>query len=152
VAAQCPAQMEFPVGTGPGCAVPTTRTPRPRVRFFKHAILHQQFGHKLLELVSLRAQPLHFVAGRFACSVACQPLLARLQKVLRPAIIEVLVDASLRHSSAMLSSPRRPANHDPGFLFCRELPPSRPADVAHGLFRFFRMRIRFRSDLHSSRG
>ena len=38
-----------------------------------------------------------------------QPLLARLQEVLRPAIIEVLVDALLGHSSAMLSSPRRPA-------------------------------------------
>jgi hypothetical protein len=33
-------------------------------------------------------------------------------------------------------------NHDPDFL-CRELPPSRPADVAHRLFRFFRMRIVF---------
>ena len=45
--------------------------------------------------MTLRAQPLHFVAGRFACGIAGQPLLARLQEVLRPAIIQILVDALL---------------------------------------------------------
>jgi hypothetical protein len=128
------------------------RIPIPERAFFKHAVLHQQFGHKFLELVSLRAQPLHFVAGRFACGVACQPLLARLQKVLRPAIIEVLVDALLAAQLSDTVFAAQTRNYDPDFLFCRELPPGRPADVAHRLFRFLRMRIRFRSHLHSSRG
>jgi len=127
------------------------RTPHPRARFFKHAVLHHQLGQQLLELVSLRAQPLHFVAGRFACTIAGQPLLACLKEVLRPAVVEVLVDAFLaaQLSDAVFAAQTR--NHDPDFLICRELPPSRPANVAHRLFRFFRMRIRFRSHLRSFR-
>ena len=39
-----------------------------------------------------------------------QLLLPRLRELLRPAIIEVLVDAFLAASSAMLSSPRRPSS------------------------------------------
>jgi hypothetical protein len=39
--------------------------------------------------VSLRAQTLHFIAGRLARCITRQPLLARLQEVIRPAIMQV---------------------------------------------------------------
>jgi hypothetical protein len=69
------------------------------------SISSQQF----LELMAIRWQALDFIAGRFTCGIASQPLFARLQEVLGPAIVEVLVNPSLRHSSATLSSPRKPA-------------------------------------------
>lgn len=69
--------------------------------------------------MTLGAQPLDLVAGRFACG---KSLLACLQEVLRPAVIEVLVDPSLRHSSAMLSFAAQARNHDRTFSsaeYCR---------------------------------
>jgi hypothetical protein len=68
--------------------------------------------------MTLSAQPLDLVAGRFACGVAGQPLLACLQKVLGPAIIEVLVDTFLaaQLSDAVLAAQTR--DHDPD-LFLR---------------------------------
>src|ERR1700683_4319090 len=63
--------------------------------FFEQAVLQQQLGQQFLELTRLRLDRLDLVAGRFARSVARQPLLAGLKQVLGPAVIEILADPFL---------------------------------------------------------
>ncbi len=53
---------------------------------------------------------LELVGGGFPHRVSSEPLLAGFWKLLRPAVIEVLVDALSAASSATLSSPRKPSN------------------------------------------
>src|SRR5690242_583086 len=84
------------------------RTRHRRSRFFEQAVLEQHLGQQLLQLLGLRAQSFDLVAGRFPGGVAREPLLVRLQEFLRSAVVQILVDAFPRHSSAMLSSPRSP--------------------------------------------
>src|SRR5271154_1512737 len=121
--------------------------PIPEHAFFKHAVLHHQLGQQFLELVSLRPQPFDLVAGRFTRGIAGQPLLARLQEVLRPAIVKVLVDPFLaaQLGNAVLAAQAR--DHDPDLVLSREVPPGRPPYVAYRLLRLFRLRIDFRSHL-----
>jgi len=66
--------------------------PIPDHAFFEQAVVQRQLGHDLLEGQSLTAQALDFIGCRLAGGIARQALLARLQELLRPAIIEVLVD------------------------------------------------------------
>src|SRR5688572_1298119 len=77
--------------------------------FFERAVLERGFGQRLLELARLGSQPLDLVRSGLARGIAGEPLLAGLQELLGPAIIEVWAMPSLRHSSAMLSSPRSPS-------------------------------------------
>src|SRR6516164_10870532 len=92
-------------------------------------------------------QDLGFPVPDFTRGIAGQPLLARLQEVLRPAVVEVLIDpflaAQLGH--AVLAAQAR--DHDPDLIFSREMPPGRPPYVAYRLLRLFRLRIDFRSHL-----
>ena len=43
----------------------------------------------------MRLDRLNLVAGRFAGGIPCQPLLAGLQEIFRPAVVEILVDPFL---------------------------------------------------------
>ena len=74
------------------------------------------------------AQGLDFIGRRLALCVTGQPLLAGLQKLLRPAIVEILVDllpaAQLR--DALLAA--KPLQHHPDLLLRGILSPGRPAD------------------------
>src|ERR1700736_140274 len=71
----------------------TRRPAQPRHAFFQKPVLEHQFGHHLFQRTGLTAQILALVRGCRACGVAGQALLASLQKILRPAVIEVLYDA-----------------------------------------------------------
>jgi hypothetical protein len=62
---------------------------------FEQAVFDQDLGQRLLELAGLSLEFLDLVRGRLTRRVASQPLLACLQKLLRPTIIEVLVDTLL---------------------------------------------------------
>ena len=121
------------------------RTPHRQHAFFEQAVLHHQLGQQFLELMALRPQPFDLVAGRFTRGIAGQPLLARLQEVLGPAIVEVLVDpflaAQLGH--AVLAAQAR--DHDPDLVLSREVPAGCPPYIAYRLLRLFRLRIDFRS-------
>jgi hypothetical protein len=77
--------------------------------FFEQVVLQEQFGQQFLELTRLRLDRLDLVAGRFARSVARQPLFARLQEVLGPAVVEILVDAFLAAQFGDAVLPRIPA-------------------------------------------
>src|SRR3954452_24218162 len=86
-------------------------SPIPDHAFFEQAVLEGQVGHDLLQGGGLPTQVLHLVRRGSPRRVAGEPLLARLQEVLRPAI-KYIDEAmpSWRHSSAKLSSPRRPSS------------------------------------------
>ena len=74
------------------------------------AVFDQDPDQRLLELAGLSLEFLDLVRGRLTRRVASQPLLAGIQKLLRPTIIEVLVDAFLAAEFGMLTSPRRPSS------------------------------------------
>ncbi len=69
-----------------------------------------EVGHDLLQRACLAAQVLDLVGGRGPSRVTGQPLLASFQELLGPAVVHRLAMPSRRHSSAMLSSPRRPSS------------------------------------------
>src|SRR5208337_5031211 len=123
------------------------RTPHPPARFFEQAVLQHQLGQQLLELVSLHPQPLNFIAGRFTRGIAGQPLLARLQEVLGPAIVEVLIDPFLAAQLGRAVLAAQAGDHDPDLVLSREVPAGRPPYVAYRLFHLIRLRIDFRSHL-----
>ncbi len=60
-----------------------------RQTFFEHAIFERDLGDDFLELPVLGPQLLDFVTGGFAHGVARELFLARFEKVLAPAIVEV---------------------------------------------------------------
>jgi hypothetical protein len=75
--------------------------------FFEQAVLEGDLGQRFLELTGFGAQHLDLIGGRLAGGIAGETLLAGLQELLAPSVVEVLGDPFLRQSSAMLSSPRR---------------------------------------------
>jgi hypothetical protein len=93
------------------------RTPHRQYAFFEQAVLQQYFSQQLLQLTRLRLDRLDLVAGRFTGSVACQPLLAGLQEVLRPTIIKILVDPLLAAQLGNTVLTAQPCNHNPDLLF-----------------------------------
>ena len=61
--------------------------------FFEHAVLEHHLGDDFFEFSVLASQIFDFVTGRFSDGVAGQLLLARFEKVLAPAVVEVGRDA-----------------------------------------------------------
>src|SRR3954453_18447903 len=101
-------------------------SPIPDHAFFEQAVLEGQVGHDLLQGGGLPTQVLHLVRRGSPRRVAGEPLLARLQEVLRPAIIhrrgDALAAAQLR--DALLTPP--PLEHDADLL-----PRPRTAGASH---------------------
>ena len=60
------------------------------------------------KVAHLLAQAFNLARGRLAPGVAGEPLLARFQKLFRPAVIQTLGDALAAAQGGDLSSPRRP--------------------------------------------
>ena len=73
------------------------------------------------------------IGGSLTGSVTRQALLPGLQEVLRPAVIEVLVDplTATQLSDTVLAA--QALQNDPDLLFGAEPPTSRPPDVLHDL-------------------
>src|ERR1700758_5489846 len=71
------------------------RPPHPRERFFEQAVFDQNLSQGLLELARSVLEPLALGRGRLAPRVPGEPLLARLQKLLRPTVVQVLIDPFL---------------------------------------------------------
>jgi hypothetical protein len=89
-------------------------SPSAKTPFFQ-AVFYKNLGQGLVELAGLSAQILDLVTARFTGCVAGKPLLAGLQELLRPAVIEVLVDAL----AAQLDDPvlaGKVFQHDVGFV------------------------------------
>jgi hypothetical protein len=88
---------------------PSARTP------FSRAVFNQNLGQGFLDLAGLSAQILNLVRARFTGCVAAKALLAGPQELLRPAVIEVLVDAlAAQLDDAVLTG--KVFQHDAGFV------------------------------------
>src|SRR2546430_12579925 len=66
--------------------------PIRRHAFFEQTIFEGELGHDLLQRAGLATQVLDLVRGRGPGRIASQSLLPCLEKVFRPAVIEVLDD------------------------------------------------------------
>src|SRR6266446_5154318 len=66
--------------------------PIPENAFFEQAVFDQDLSQGLLELARLSPELLDLVRGRLTRRVAGEPFLARLQELLRPTVVQVLID------------------------------------------------------------
>ena len=98
--------------------------------FFEQPVLQHLFGQGFFQRAGLGTEPLHLMAGRLARRVAGKALLAGLQKLLRPAVIQALGDtlAAAQLSYALLTA--QAFEHDADLLFRRELPSRATTDLA----------------------
>src|SRR5262245_16427814 len=105
------------------------RPPQPRSCFFQQPVLEHQLGNDLFQRAGLPTQILDLVRGRRPRSVAGQAFLASFQKLLRPAVIEVLDDpfAPAQLGDAVLAAQTGQNNAD--LLFRRKLAPGDAADL-----------------------
>ena len=76
-----------------------------RQTFFEHTVLERDLGDDLLELPVLGPQLFDFVAGGLPDGVSCQLLLARLQELLAPSVIQI-IGSGLRGDTGRQCSPR----------------------------------------------
>jgi hypothetical protein len=90
--------------------------------FFEQAVLKRGLGERLLELACLGSQRLDLVRSRLARRIAGEPLLAGLEELLGPAVVEILGDAFL---AAQLGDAVLAAQPFPGR--CGSSPPRRTA-------------------------
>src|SRR5437588_3321843 len=80
--------------------------PIPENAFFEQAVFDQDLSRGLLELARLSPELLDLVRGRLTRRVAGEPFLARLQELLRPTVVQVLIDPFLaaQLSNAVLAT------------------------------------------------
>jgi hypothetical protein len=126
--------------------------PQPRACFFEQPVFQHQLGNHLLQRAGLPAQVLDFLRGCRSRRVAGQALLAGFQKLLRPAVIQVLHNpfAPAQLGNAVLAAQAGQNNAD--LLLRRKLTPRRPADLFDDLFRRCFHRLGLLSHLRSSTG
>src|SRR2546429_3447505 len=67
----------------------------PENAFLEQAVFDQALSQGLLELARLSLELLDLVRGRLTRGVAGEPFLARLQELLRPTVVQVLIDPFL---------------------------------------------------------
>ena len=85
----------------------------PRHAFFENTVFQGQIGNHLLERHGLATQIVDLVRGGGPSRIASQALLASLQEVFRPAIVQVLRDplAATQLGNAVLAA--QAFQHDP---------------------------------------
>ena len=120
--------------------------------FLSRRFSRVSFGQRLLELARLGPQGLDLVGCRLARRVASEPLLAGLEELLRPAIVEVLGDAFLAAQLGDAVLAAQAFEHDADLLLGRELPPGGSADVPDGLLGALRRPLVSLSHRSPSRG
>src|SRR5215471_2579739 len=106
--------------------------------FFEQAVLEGDLGQRFLELAGFGAQHLDLIGARLAGGIAGQPLLAGLQELLAPSVVEVLGNAFLATelSDAVLAA--QAFQDDADLVLGREVPPGGAPDVPDGLLRALR--------------
>src|SRR5215468_12460734 len=110
------------------------RPPHPRERFFEQAVFDQELSQGLLELARLSFELLDLVRGGLTRRVAGEPFLARLQELLRPTVVQVLIDPFLaaQLSNAVLAA--QAFQHDADLLFSGMMPACGSANIPDCLF------------------
>jgi len=125
---------------------------KTRQTFFEHPVLDGDLRHDLLQLAVLRAEFLDFVTGRLPTRVSSQLLLASLEEVLAPAVLQVGRDAlsAAQLRDTLLSA--QPLEHDPDLLLRSELSTGPTADLTNCGFRGLLLRSRHMETLLGVRG
>src|SRR5262249_40265375 len=126
--------------------------PIPENAFFEQAVFDQDLSQGLLELARLSLELLDLVRGRLTRRVAGEPFLARLQKLLRPTVIQVLIDPFLaaQLSNAVLAT--QAFQHDADLLFSGMMPACGSANIPDCLFSALRYALARLSHRCSSAG
>src|SRR5438445_7000242 len=108
--------------------------PIPENAFFEQAVFDQDLSQGLLELARLSLELLDLVRGRLTRRVAGEPFLARLQELLRPTVVEVLIDPFLaaQLSNAVLAA--QAFQHNADLLFSGMMPACGSANIPDCLF------------------
>jgi hypothetical protein len=106
--------------------------------FFEQAVLEGDLGQRLLELTGFGAERLDLVGRRLANGVAGQPLLAGLEELLGPSVVEVLGDPFLAAQLGDAVLAAQAFQDDADLLLGREVPPGGSPDVPDGLLRALR--------------
>src|SRR5262245_5678555 len=128
------------------------RPPHPRERFFEQTVFDQDLSQGFLELARLSLELLDLVRGRLTRRVAGEPFLARLQELLRPTVVQVLIDPFLAAelSNAVLAT--QAFQHDTDFLFSGMMPACGSANIPDCLFSALRYALARLSHRCSSAG
>ncbi len=114
---------------------------KTRQTFFESPVLECDLGHHLLQLAVLGAEILDLITGRLPDRVTGQLLLACLQKLLAPAVVEVRRDALSATQLRDALIPPQPFEYDPDLLLRRELPTGSSANFTDcGLRRLLPLR------------
>ena len=105
-----------------GCGIPHSSPPPCPIMFFLRRRFSSESSatHSFKSRISWR-RPFNLTRGRLAPAVAGEPLLARFQKLFRPAVIQTLGDAraAAQGGDALLAAQAR--HHDPDLLLSRIL-------------------------------
>src|SRR5258708_5556333 len=126
--------------------------PIPENAFFEQAVFDQDLSQGLLELARLSPELLDLVRGRLTRRVAGEPFLARLQELLRPTVVEVLIDPFLaaQLSNAVLAA--QTFQHNADLLFSGMMPACGSANIPDCLFSAVRYALARLSHRCSSTG
>jgi hypothetical protein len=105
-----------------------------RQTFFEYTILERDLGDDFLQFPVLASQVFDFVTGGLSDRVSSQLLLACLEKVLAPSVVEVGRDAfsATEVRDALLAS--KPIEDNADLLFGGELPSGSAPDLSDGGF------------------
>ena len=107
--------------------------PQPRSCSFVQTVFKAEIGHQFLQCQSLSAQILHLAYIRLAGRITGQPLLAGLEKFLRPALTQALGDPFLAAQLGNAVFAKKAGQHGSDLLLRRMLL-ARPApDILHDL-------------------
>src|SRR5215475_10664484 len=126
--------------------------PIPENAFFEQAVFNQDLSQGLLELARLSLELLDLVRGGLTRRVAGEPFLARLQELLRPTVVQVLIDPFLvaELSNAVLAT--QAFQHDTDFLFSGMMRACGSANIPDCLFSALRYALARLSHRCSSAG
>ena len=111
------------------------RLPHPRPCSFDRAVFQREIANHDLHVPYLPVKILHLSDGRRAGRVPCQALLAGLEELLRPVMIQALGKGfpPAELGDAVLAT--KPLQHHTNLLLGRMVLPGRPADVLYNLLR-----------------
>jgi hypothetical protein len=105
--------------------------------FFEKAVLERGLRQRLFQLACLGLECLDLVGRRLARDVACEPLLAGLEEILGPAVVEVLGDPLLAAQLGDAVLAAQAIEHDADLLLGREMAPGGTSDVSNELLSAF---------------
>jgi len=108
----------------------------PEHAFFEQPVLQHRFGKGFLELSGFLAQPADVATAGLALSIPGQPLFPRFQKLLAPAVLQILVQALTAAPFSDTALTAQVCQHNPNLLLRAELPASGPFDVSDQFIRF----------------